>query len=126
MPAMLRAASCGAGAAANTRHASRSMLADERLLKLSMPGRAYTGPLLSGTVDLARHALVVGDATLREISRYVVVPSSDSPRRRRGAAAGGNTRAFVLCLLPWIVESINSAAAAAAAPDADLARVRTV
>jgi hypothetical protein len=85
-----------------------SLLLDEHLLKLTMPGRVYTGPLTSATVDLAKHALVVGDATLREISKYVVLPDGDS--RPRGSSV--DTRAFMLCLLPWLIEGINTAAAA--------------
>jgi hypothetical protein len=86
---LLARADCGGGAGG-------SLLLDERLLKLTMPGRVYTGPLTSATVDLAKHALVVGDATLREISK----------------GFGVDTRAFMLCLLPWLIEGINNAAAA--------------
>jgi hypothetical protein len=98
---LLARADCGGGAGG-------SLLLDERLLKLTMPGRVYTGPLTSATVDLAKHALVVGDATLREISKYVVLTDGDS----RPPGFGVDTRAFMLCLLPWLIEGINNAAAA--------------
>jgi hypothetical protein len=80
---------------------------DERLLKLTMPGRAYTGPLTSAAVDRTKHAVVVGNAALREISEYVIRADN-----RVLAAASVDTQAFVLCLLPWVLGRIDAAWAA--------------
>jgi len=107
-----------AGNAARESSASRHMTSrtlkltvDERLLKLTMPGRAYSGPLTSATVDRAKHAVAVGDAALRDLSQMVVRADN-----RGVAAASVDTRAFMLCLLPWVLGRIDAAWASIDAP----------
>jgi len=100
------AGTAGRDSSAAVRHRACCAVVDEHLLKLTMPGRAYTGALTSGTVDRARHAIAVGDAALRAISAHVVLPRTDT---RGLAAASVDTRAFVRCLLPWVLRCIDSA-----------------
>jgi len=91
---------CGTWA---SHHMTLKLVVDERLLKLTMPGRAYCGPLTSAAVDRARHAVAVGDAALRGLSQMVVRADN-----RGIAAASVDTRAFMLCLLPWVLARIDA------------------
>jgi hypothetical protein len=93
------------------RHRTLKITVDEHLLKLTMPGRAYSGPLTSATVDRAKHAVAVGDAALRDLSQMVVRADN-----RGVAAASVDTRAFMLCLLPWVLGRIDAAWASIDAP----------